>query len=161
MRKRRRSRTCAASSSAPCASFVFAAVACASAEVREGSSGLGVRALIFSSASWIDLEDVRVFQVHLVSKEISWAALNQTVCALRFFFGVTLGHGEIPERIPYARQPPFTARCVERRRSGVLSRSGSEPEDPHGPDDGLCCGTVEFPQVALDLPHRHAAGVED
>jgi integrase/recombinase XerD len=33
----------------------------------------------------------------------SWAALNQTVCALRFFYGVTLGHGEIPERIRYAR----------------------------------------------------------
>ena len=36
---------------------------------------------------------------------MSWPALNQTVCALRFFYGVTLGHGEIPERIPYAREP--------------------------------------------------------
>jgi integrase len=47
---------------------------------------------------------VRAFQVHLVSTGISWPALNQTVCALRFFYGVTLGHGEIPERIPYARE---------------------------------------------------------
>jgi integrase/recombinase XerD len=31
--------------------------------------------------------------------------LNQIVCALRFFYGVTLGLGEIPERIPYAREP--------------------------------------------------------
>jgi hypothetical protein len=31
--------------------------------------------------------------------------LNQTLCALRFFFGVTLGHGEVPERIAYARTP--------------------------------------------------------
>jgi integrase/recombinase XerD len=53
----------------------------------------------------LGLEDVRAFQVHLVSKGISWAALNQTVCALRFFYGVTLGHGEIPERIAYARKP--------------------------------------------------------
>jgi integrase/recombinase XerD len=53
----------------------------------------------------LDLEDVRAFQVHLVSIGISWPALNQTVCALRFFYGVTLGHGEIPERIPYAREP--------------------------------------------------------
>ena len=53
----------------------------------------------------LDLEDVRAFQVHLVANGISWAALNQTVCALRFFYGVTLGHGEIPERIPYAREP--------------------------------------------------------
>jgi len=53
----------------------------------------------------LDLEDVRAFQVHLVSTGISWPALNQTVCALRFFYGVTLGHGETPERIPYAREP--------------------------------------------------------
>jgi integrase len=52
----------------------------------------------------LGLEDVRVFQVHLVSTGISWPALNQTVCALRFFYGVTLGHGEIPDRIPYARE---------------------------------------------------------
>ncbi|PDT43830.1 integrase [Sinorhizobium fredii] len=53
----------------------------------------------------LGLEDVRAFQVHLVSAGISWPALNQTVCALRFFYGVTLGHAEIPERIAYARTP--------------------------------------------------------
>ena len=53
----------------------------------------------------LGLEDVRAFQVYLVATGISWPALNQTVCALRFFYGVTLGHGEIPERIPYAREP--------------------------------------------------------
>src|SRR6478735_9004647 len=53
----------------------------------------------------LGLEDVRAFQVYLVSTGISWPALNQTVCALRFFYGVTLGHGEIPERTPFAREP--------------------------------------------------------
>ena len=53
----------------------------------------------------LGLEDVRAFQVHLVSQGISWPALNQTVCALRFFYGVTLERGEIPERIAYARTP--------------------------------------------------------
>ena len=51
----------------------------------------------------LGLEDVRAFQVHLVSSGISWPALNQTVCALRFFYGVTLDHHEVPERIAYAR----------------------------------------------------------
>src|SRR5260370_1636157 len=51
------------------------------------------------------LEQVRAVQVNLVASGISWPALNQTVCALRFFYGVTLGHREIPERIPYAREP--------------------------------------------------------
>ena len=53
----------------------------------------------------LGLEDVRAFQVHLVSQGISWPALNQTVCALRFFFGVTLDRAEIPERIVHARTP--------------------------------------------------------
>lgn len=46
----------------------------------------------------LGLEDVRTFQVHLVSTGISWPVLNQTVFALRFLYGVTFGHGEVPER---------------------------------------------------------------
>ncbi len=53
----------------------------------------------------LDIEDVRAFQVYLASRGISWPALNQTVCALRFFYGVTLNRPEIPERIAYAREP--------------------------------------------------------
>ena len=53
----------------------------------------------------LGLEDVRAFQVQLVSQGISWGSLNQIVCALRFFFGVTLDRAEIPERIVYARMP--------------------------------------------------------
>src|SRR5664280_1269040 len=53
----------------------------------------------------LGLDDVRAFQVHLVSRGVSWPGLNQTVSALRFFFGVTMGRPELPERIPYARQP--------------------------------------------------------
>src|SRR6516162_9493989 len=53
----------------------------------------------------LGLEDVRAFQVHLVATGMSWPALNQIVCALRFFYGVTLGHAVIPERIAYAREP--------------------------------------------------------
>jgi len=57
------------------------------------------------SPDHLTLEDVRTFQVHLVAKGISWPGLNQIVCALRFFYGVTLRRDEIPERIAYARQP--------------------------------------------------------
>ena len=57
------------------------------------------------SPDQLGLEDVRSFQIHLVSMGVSWPGLNQIVCALRFFYGVTLGRTEIPERIPYAREP--------------------------------------------------------
>ncbi len=53
----------------------------------------------------LGLDEVRDFQVHLVAKGVSWGSLNQVVCALRFFYGVTLGEAAIPERIPYARTP--------------------------------------------------------
>jgi site-specific recombinase XerD len=57
------------------------------------------------SPETLDLEDVRAFQVHLVASGMSWPALNQTVCALRFLYGVTLRQAELPERIVYAREP--------------------------------------------------------
>ena len=53
----------------------------------------------------LSLAEVHEYQVHLVSQRASWGGLNQAVCALRFFFGVTLGRSDLPERIPYARQP--------------------------------------------------------
>jgi site-specific recombinase XerD len=53
----------------------------------------------------LGLEDVHAFQVHLVATGVSWPSLNQIVCALRFFYGVTLGQDAVPERIAYAREP--------------------------------------------------------
>ena len=53
----------------------------------------------------LGLDEVHAFQVHLVATGTSWPSLNQIVCALRFFYGVTLGQATIPERIAYAREP--------------------------------------------------------
>jgi len=50
------------------------------------------------------IEDVRAYQLHLVAQAVSWGTVNQAVCALRFFFGVTMGRSDLPERIAYARQ---------------------------------------------------------
>ncbi len=57
------------------------------------------------SPDWLGPEDVRAYQVHLASKRVAWGSLNLVVCALRFFYGVTLGEATIPERIAYAREP--------------------------------------------------------
>ncbi len=57
----------------------------------------------------LDVEDIRAFQVHLAGTGISWPGLNQIVCALRFFYGMTLGRTDIPELIPYAREPHMRA----------------------------------------------------
>lgn len=50
-------------------------------------------------------EDLRAYQLHLVSSGITGPTLNATIAALRFFFGVTLGRGEVTERMSLVREP--------------------------------------------------------
>jgi len=53
----------------------------------------------------LDLEEVRAYQLHLIAQQRSWSHINQTVCALRFFYSVTLGRTDALERIVAAREP--------------------------------------------------------
>ena len=49
-------------------------------------------------------EHIRSYQVFLIEKKkCSWTMLNQTVCALRFFYATTLGQDWTIHRIPYAK----------------------------------------------------------
>lgn len=58
---------------------------------------------------------IRQFQVFLVeTKKASWAELNQTVCALRFFYRVCLGKKWIIQHIPFPKR--------EKKLPVVLSR---------------------------------------
>lgn len=50
-------------------------------------------------------EDIRAFQLHLLHKGTSWSQFNQTVCALRFFYRITLGRPEEVPHIPYGKRP--------------------------------------------------------
>src|SRR5262249_15287513 len=51
-------------------------------------------------------EEIRGYQVYLVEqKHASWAVLNQTVCALRFLYCVTLGRDWAIQHIPFAKRP--------------------------------------------------------
>ena len=60
--------------------------------------------------------DIREYQLFLIrSKKASGTSVNQTVCALRFFYQVTLGRREMIEHIHYPRQ--------EKRLPTVLSQS--------------------------------------
>ena len=96
----------------------------------------------------LGLEEVRAFQVHLVSTGISWPALNQTVCALRFFYGITLGHDDIPERIPYAREP-----CKLPEKTSVLSSACAKRSLSDG------CRTVHDPRRSPRLIFCSHCGV--
>jgi site-specific recombinase XerD len=51
------------------------------------------------------MEDVRAYQLHLIHQKYSWSHTNQVACALRFFYGITLGQKEAFERIVAGREP--------------------------------------------------------
>ena len=50
-------------------------------------------------------EDVRTFQMHMINAGTSWSLFNQTVCALKFLYRVTLRVPWPVEQIPYGRKP--------------------------------------------------------
>lgn len=53
----------------------------------------------------LDPEDIRAYQVYLVhQKRVSWSLFNQSVCALRFLYRVTLGQDWAVQHIPFPRQ---------------------------------------------------------
>ena len=53
----------------------------------------------------LGVEDVRSYQLHLIAQKRSWSHVNQAACALRFFYGVTMGQQEAFERIVNGREP--------------------------------------------------------
>ena len=53
----------------------------------------------------LGMEEVRAYQLHLVAQKRSWSHINQVACALRFFYGITLGHKEALERIVIGKEP--------------------------------------------------------
>jgi integrase/recombinase XerD len=50
-------------------------------------------------------KEVRLYQEHLLARQVSWSQFNQAVCALRFLYNVTLGRPEIIKHLPFAKRP--------------------------------------------------------
>lgn len=50
-------------------------------------------------------EEVRAYQLHLLERRVSWSSFNQTVCALRFLYRITLRQPEQLPMIPYGKKP--------------------------------------------------------
>jgi site-specific recombinase XerD len=53
----------------------------------------------------LTFEHVREYQLHLVERGLQAATIIPIVCAIRFFFGTTLGCPEVGKHIPLARKP--------------------------------------------------------
>ena len=50
-------------------------------------------------------DQVRNYQLHLLQRKVSWSTFNQSVCALRFLYGTTLGQPEQLPLIPFGKRP--------------------------------------------------------
>jgi integrase/recombinase XerD len=68
------------------------------------------------SPAQLGAEEIRSFQIHLLQQHATWSLYNQTVCALRFLYGVTLGRPDVVHTIPYGKKPktlPSVLSCEE------------------------------------------------
>jgi integrase/recombinase XerD len=52
----------------------------------------------------LTFDDVRKYHLHLASRKLEAQTINQIICALRFFYGTTLGKPNVAEHIPLARR---------------------------------------------------------
>jgi integrase/recombinase XerD len=57
------------------------------------------------SPAELGAEHIRAFQIHLLQRQADWSLYNQTVCALRFLYGTTLGKPDVVQLIPYGKRP--------------------------------------------------------
>lgn len=57
------------------------------------------------SPELLGAQEMRAFQLHLIEAKVSWSLFNQAVCALRFFYGKTLGRTELVPMLPFGRRP--------------------------------------------------------
>ena len=86
-------------------------------------------------------EDLRRYQLHMVSSGVSRITLNATITGLRFFFEVTLDRigalrlmstVRVPRKLPTVLSPEEVTRLLPRRFSGAKARVVSAQLDPDG-----------------------------
>jgi site-specific recombinase XerD len=58
-----------------------------------------------TSPDQLSPEQVRPFQLHLVTQHVSFSLLNQVTAGLRFFYAVTLGRPDVVTKIAYGKRP--------------------------------------------------------
>jgi site-specific recombinase XerD len=65
----------------------------------------GFSAFIGASPDKASFEDLRRYQLHLVSSGVGAPTINHTMTALRFLFRVTLRRPQVVARLPFIREP--------------------------------------------------------
>jgi integrase/recombinase XerD len=74
-------------------------------------------------------EEVRLYQLELLRRRVSWSAFNQAVCALRFLFRFTLGRSDSIQMIPYGKKPKTLPCVLGRDEVQLLLDTAATPRD--------------------------------
>ena len=71
-------------------------------------------------------EELRSFQLHLVDQGVSPITLNATITGLKFFFEVTVGHGEVMAKMQTVHVPRTLPVILSRKEVGrLIAASGN------------------------------------
>lgn len=81
------------------------------------------------SPSELGTEEIRAFQLHLLQRKVSWSLFNQTVCALRLLYGMTLGKAAVVEAVPYGKKPKKLPSVLSPAEVERLFDSVTNPRD--------------------------------
>ena len=73
-------------------------------------------------------EEIRRYQIYLAEERgVGWSTFNQTVCALRFLYGTSLGRPERIEQIPFTKKPQRLPVVLSRQEVESLIACISHP----------------------------------
>jgi integrase/recombinase XerD len=81
------------------------------------------------SPDLLDADDVRAYQLHLLSQKASWCRFNQTVSALRLLYSLTLKRPDVVVMIPYGKKPKPLPAVLGTGEVARLFAAVSNPRD--------------------------------
>ena len=72
-------------------------------------------------------DHIRQYQLYLLKqRQVSWAVINQAVCALRFFYHQTLGRKDMVEFIPYPKRVKKLPQVLSQAEVLALLEAGQQ-----------------------------------
>src|SRR4051812_22152947 len=90
----------------------------------------------------LTFEDVRTYQLHLVSRRLKPTTIHPILYALRFFYRTTLGRSGVTEQISPPRRPDPPANRARAGGDRPLSQGGARPQAENCSDHGLRDGSA-------------------
>jgi len=116
-------------------------------------------------------DHIREYQLHLISQKASWSQFNQTVCALRFLYNITLQRPHIVEHLPFAKRPRVLPTVLCREEVGLLLAGARPGRDRTLLETTYSCGlrlrellalqVTDIDSARMVLHVRHGKGKKD